>query len=153
LGNKNYHVVSNAFSLPDTDDDDCAPDGTESGTADEAAARDYYGLNSDGTYTGHGTCTASLATGKFYGVASNATLMLVKWVNGEKDQSQPKAQRANLPYQLAAARPAALADAFAFAIDDFKTKKQNQGAEGLKAVLSFSFGRITSINLVAFVNL
>jgi hypothetical protein len=152
LGNKNFYVVPNAFSLPYTDDDDCAPDGVDSGSSDEAAARDYYGLSEDGTYAGHGTCTASLATGKYYGVASNATLMLVKWVNGEKDQSQPKAQRASLPFQLAAARPAALADAFAFAIDDYKTKKQNHGAGSLKAVLSFSFGKITLMCPVDFAN-
>jgi hypothetical protein len=131
-----------------TPEDDAAPDGTESGSTDEAAARDYFGLNFDGTYSGHGTCTASLATGSLYGVSSSATLMLVKWLNGQRDQSKPADQRAKLPYQLGPARPAALADAFAFAISDYKTRKKVHGSENLKAVINFSFGKTFQLLLL-----
>jgi hypothetical protein len=153
LLNKNYYVVSSGFTLPDTPLEDMAPGGgSEPSATDEAAVRDYFGLSPDGTYTGHGTCTASLATGNFYGVASNATLMLVKWVNGERDPSKPKEERAKLPYKLAPPRPAALADAFAFAISNYKLKKSS-GSRNLKAVLNLSFGTTVTSNATPFANI
>jgi len=88
--------------------------------------------------------------GKINGVAPNATLILVKWVQGEKDPAKPKDERAKLPYQLAAARPAALADAFAFAIQDYKTRKQSFGTPNLKAVINFSFGKLFVLRVTIF---
>jgi hypothetical protein len=66
----------------------------------------------------HGTCVASMAAGTTWGVAKNAKMIPVKFKNVDN------------------ARPAAIADAFGWVVNDVITK----GIEG-KAVINFSFGK------------
>jgi subtilisin family serine protease len=84
-------------------------------------------------YNGHGTAVASVAGGISQGVASQANLVIIKFRNAA-------AQAPININQIRGVTPAALRDAWDYAIDDV-IKRRNNGDTG-KFVINMSYGKI-----------
>jgi subtilisin family serine protease len=101
---------------------------------------DYSGvtLGSTGLGTGHGTGVASVAAGLTLGVASNAELMLIKYINGRQLPNSPTFPDGSPKFFLAPAKPSTVIWAWRRAMSD--ALQNNEANPFMKAVINFSAG-------------